>query len=88
MPEAKHRRKGKTRERLPPTQGTAKYRRDAFGDWLCLLTERGDRVTERCQQLYGPRPDDDYTDEQWTAAERQLEDEGILPRPDSKDDLP
>ena len=50
--------------------------------------ERGDRVTERCQQLYGPRPDDDYTDEQWIAAERQLENEGIIPREDRKDDLP
>jgi hypothetical protein len=50
--------------------------------------ERGDRVTERCEQLFGPRPlDDDYTDEQWIAAERQLEDEGIIQREARKDDL-
>ena len=88
MPEAKHRRKGKTRQRPPRTQGSGKYRRDAFGEWIGVLMERGDRVTERCQQLYGPRPDDDYTDEQWIAAERQLENEGIIPREDRKDDLP
>ena len=76
MPKSKHRRKGQTRERPARTQGNAKHRLFLIPD------ERDDRIMERCGQLYGPRPDDGYTDEQLIAAERQLEDEDIIPRED------
>src|SRR5208282_2845925 len=63
MPKSKHRRKGETRARPPRTQGNAKHRIAASDEWLSWvdrLAERGERIMERCRQLYGPRPDDEY----------------------------
>ena len=40
--------------------------------------QRGNCIAERCEQLYGRRPDG-YMDEQLIAAERQLEDDGVIP---------
>jgi hypothetical protein len=72
MPKSKHRRKGKTRMRPLRMRGNA-------GSFF-IPDERGDCIAERCEQLYGLRPDAGYTDEQLIAAERQLENEGVIPR--------
>jgi hypothetical protein len=69
MPKSKHRRKGKTRTHRPRMRGP-----------FFIPDERGSRITERCEELYGLRPDDGYTDDQLIAAECQLEDEGVIPR--------
>jgi hypothetical protein len=37
-------------------------------------------VTERCELLYGPSPDDGWGRDRILAAARQLEDEGIISR--------
>jgi hypothetical protein len=47
---------------------------------IFIPDERGNCIAERCEQLYGLRRDDGYTDEHLIAAERQLEDEDVIPR--------
>ncbi|HMD69468.1 MAG TPA: hypothetical protein VKF42_11355 [Chitinivibrionales bacterium] len=82
MPKSKHRRKGKTYPRPPRTQrkATAAVSERGEDEVFRNLIASVHLVTERCELLYGPAPDDGWGRDRILAAARQLEDDGIISR--------